>query len=299
MSQYVLLTPSTKYYIAHHGIKGQQWGVLHGPPYPLKRTVSGKIQSQAKTVDKRSSDPHNKKGNKSELAVWMTKAGIDLLTLNPIGAVSDIARIGGAASAAIGEKAAEKRLKNAAIDSKTGLGLKVKVLTPEQDMRLTNPGYHNFNSNTKNNCVLCSTAFELRRRGYDVIAAKAGRGYNESEYDKWWKGSKTHFRSDEFPTERFGIPNPHKSQKLVDWANENILKQGEGARGSLSISFDGFSGHSLAYEVKNGTVQVYDAQCGKKFSLKQVASMSTDIGYSRLDDKQPDLKEMRKSGVIP
>lgn len=26
-----------KEYLAHHGIKGQQWGVRHGPPYPLKQ----------------------------------------------------------------------------------------------------------------------------------------------------------------------------------------------------------------------------------------------------------------------
>ena len=25
----------TKYYLAHHGIKGQKWGVKNGPPYPL------------------------------------------------------------------------------------------------------------------------------------------------------------------------------------------------------------------------------------------------------------------------
>lgn len=27
-------------YIAHHGIKGQKWGVRNGPPYPLNRSVS-------------------------------------------------------------------------------------------------------------------------------------------------------------------------------------------------------------------------------------------------------------------
>ena len=29
-------------YISHHGIKGQRWGVEHGPPYPVKRTSDGK-----------------------------------------------------------------------------------------------------------------------------------------------------------------------------------------------------------------------------------------------------------------
>lgn len=29
-------------YLAHHGIKGQRWGVEHGPPYPVKRSSGGK-----------------------------------------------------------------------------------------------------------------------------------------------------------------------------------------------------------------------------------------------------------------
>lgn len=32
-----------EYYIAHHGTKGQQWGVRNGPPYPLDSRVSKKI----------------------------------------------------------------------------------------------------------------------------------------------------------------------------------------------------------------------------------------------------------------
>lgn len=29
-------------YLSHHGIKGQRWGVEHGPPYPVRRTAGGK-----------------------------------------------------------------------------------------------------------------------------------------------------------------------------------------------------------------------------------------------------------------
>ncbi len=29
-------------YLAHHGIKGQRWGVEHGPPYPVRRGSGGK-----------------------------------------------------------------------------------------------------------------------------------------------------------------------------------------------------------------------------------------------------------------
>lgn len=33
------------YYLAHHGIKEQQWGVRRGPPYPLSRTSDGRINA--------------------------------------------------------------------------------------------------------------------------------------------------------------------------------------------------------------------------------------------------------------
>lgn len=32
-------------YLAHHGIKGQHWGVKNGPPYPLDQKVSKAIKA--------------------------------------------------------------------------------------------------------------------------------------------------------------------------------------------------------------------------------------------------------------
>lgn len=40
-------------YLEHHGIRGQKWGVEHGPPYPLKEGVSSKIKRAAKSVKDR------------------------------------------------------------------------------------------------------------------------------------------------------------------------------------------------------------------------------------------------------
>lgn len=34
--------------LAHHGIKGQKWGVRNGPPYPLKRNAAGKRITEVK-----------------------------------------------------------------------------------------------------------------------------------------------------------------------------------------------------------------------------------------------------------
>lgn len=37
--------------LIHEGIKGQKWGVKHGPPYPLKASVSAKVKAKAKSGD--------------------------------------------------------------------------------------------------------------------------------------------------------------------------------------------------------------------------------------------------------
>lgn len=48
-TQYVELSD----YLEHHGIKGQKWGVEHGPPYPLKTGVSARIKRAAKSARSR------------------------------------------------------------------------------------------------------------------------------------------------------------------------------------------------------------------------------------------------------
>lgn len=46
-------------YLAHHGVKGQKWGVRNGPPYPLK---DGRSRGKAIVDKSRVSDiPNTKK----------------------------------------------------------------------------------------------------------------------------------------------------------------------------------------------------------------------------------------------
>lgn len=34
--------------ISHHGIKGQKWGVMHGPPYPLSTQEHNSVVKKSK-----------------------------------------------------------------------------------------------------------------------------------------------------------------------------------------------------------------------------------------------------------
>ena len=293
--------------LSHHGILGQKWGVRRFQNADRTWTDEGKKRygRNSKSAElkegasKSAKNDHQTAGStKEEKAKLAVSAAINVLSLNPIGAAQDIHRLVRVGQAYAKERAAEKRLSLAETDKKTGLKKKAKEMSAEEDMKLTNPGYGNFNTNTKNNCVLCSTAFELRRRGYDVIASKAAIGYSAEEYTKWFKGAKTTYNSDATGAKRGALPTPKRSKELKDWAESSILSQGEGARGYLSAAWSPYAGHSMAYEVRNNKVNVYDAQCGKKYSLGKVARMSVDIGYTRLDDKEPNFAAMRKAGVI-
>lgn len=301
-------------YLAHYGIKGQKWGVRRYQNSDRTWTAEGKIRygrsgsdmekkakifltGEAAKTKLKDIDHQTDGSTKGEVAKLLASVALDVVTLNPIGAASDLYRIGSAVTAGIGEKRAFKRIENAPIDEKTGLPLKTKNTTAEQDVKMVNPGFRNFNTNTKNNCVLCSTAFELRRRGYDVTASKAAVGYTSDEYLKWFKGAKQESKGG-FTYLAYKNASVKTGRELREWAEPKLLSQGEGARGYLSVLWYLGGGHNMAYEVKNGKVVVYDAQSGQKKSLRSVANASVDIGFVRLDDKEPNWAAMKKAGVI-
>lgn len=63
--------------IAHHGIKGQKWGVRNGPPYPLNRSESGRLKNAAgQSIIKVTSTSLTGKPN-SITQVTNRKGGID------------------------------------------------------------------------------------------------------------------------------------------------------------------------------------------------------------------------------
>ena len=293
-------------YLAHYGIKGQKWGIRRFQNPDMTWTAEGKIRygnpssKQARLEGTQSvQTDHNKAGStKGEVGRLLVSAGLSLVSLNPIGAATTLYRAGQAGAAGIKEKNAEKRIKNAEIDEKTGLPLKKKETTSDQDVKMVNPGFKNFNTNTKNNCVLCSTAFELRKRGFDVVASKAAFGYTFDEYGKWFKGAKQESKDPLTLQSSMQVPSRKKGKELFDWVNPKLLSQGDGARGYLSVQFGPAAGHSMIYEIQNGKAVVYDAQSGQKKSLQSVMNASVNVGFTRLDNLEPNYEAMRKDGVI-
>ncbi|MBO7450964.1 MAG: hypothetical protein J6U54_11425 [Clostridiales bacterium] len=64
-------------WLAHHGVKGQKWGVRNGPPYPIE----DKILKKGTRLDHVSS--HNSRLNSKLLLKWYNKNGRALYTYRP------------------------------------------------------------------------------------------------------------------------------------------------------------------------------------------------------------------------
>lgn len=281
-SGYYLLVPQKEEHLSHHGIKGQKWGVKHGPPYPLKGE---------NRVQRTSGLEGYALGLAYDLSVGAAKRGIAKIRVSADN---------------------KRRSKNENVDKKTGFRLKDpnKEYTDKDDIKRINPGFaqspYLSDKKTTNNCAYCTAAFELRKRGYDVRAKKAesGDGLTELEVDALWK-LKT-------PKKQFTVSEPSafaKTKRLdrvktyqdtIDW-----VKKQPDQRGNLAVHW-GFAGHSMAYEIKGGKLTILDGQTGKIHSngekyLKELFGTSifselpaSDCSFRRTDNATPNWDEIKK-----
>lgn len=167
-----------------------------------------------------------------------------------------------------------------------------------------------FANNRDQNCAYCTTAYELRRRGYDVKAAEAVYGVDLLGHpDLMFKGAKSHLLVDNtdykkdkdglYILDKYGNKQMSFSSKLFktggitkqqfNQIEAELVKQGEGARGNIFGFFVGsaYAGHSMAYEIVNGKLCIIDAQVG-----------TVNDGSSILKSPYQDLKDFREVHYI-
>ena len=172
---------------------------------------------------------------------------------------------------------------------------KVDVSTPLLDVRLTNPfkGEHN--------CMPCTAAYEMRRRGYDVVAKSdeeitkivigSGSGILSKQFNKWFpKAERYGFgpESDEDLNElRTAAASEEGNKWLAEALADTLQEQGVGARGNLMMLFTPEAGHSVAYEVTNKGICLYDGQTGAVANpedAKKIFGRIIGVEYMRLDN---------------
>lgn len=143
-------------------------------------------------------------------------------------------------------------------------------------------------SGSSSNCMLCTTAYELRKRGYDVHAGleKTGRGY---------------FPDDLFPKLFVDYKGTTKLSGGDAMTNiQNFVKsKSDGSRGNIVVWWKGGGGHSMIWENVNGNAVFKDGQTGQVYKnfaediLKHVDT-SKSIEMLRTDNLTLNTSDMKK-----
>lgn len=307
----------------HHGVIGQKWGVKNGPPYPLDSSISTgsslKNTTNGKYDGRITPTPGSNRSTRTDAVsqAMMLSVGTafsvgffaltgfagSFLTL-PIIAVNTPSGLVKLIKGDLAEKAAKKKAKqfeqereSNPVDKKTGFHLKTSDLSQEEDQERVNPEYKNWDENTKNNCVMCSLTYDMRRRGYDVTAKTSLRGVNtESVLKLVYKNAKinTIGNSDFTDYKSINITS-EESKSLLNKLDDELKKQPNGSRGLVRVGWNGtLSGHCLAYEVDNSKVYIVDAQSNERYIIGEFYEEINAASYCRTDNLKINADKMKE-----
>lgn len=309
----------------HYGVKGMKWGVR-------KEYVP---KGRAKSSSKVSTSSRRPKKDKS---------AIDFMLANP--ELTTYATLTVALLAVHGAKRVSDLKKQGWFSEKyTPADIEKCKTTKEEDIDIINPlpGVHKstidklaYINSAKDlskaeqdqiskaskdgwldNCVYCTTAGMLRRKGYDVEAKNSpGRGHSAEQTMKWWKGSKLedfYGRGDSNPKHADAVysqimesagKDKTSDSDFVSHMTKTLRSQGEGAYGDLRLH--GFlSGHSVEYSVDRDGVKIHDNQIRHTYNgLDEYLKYHGDqfipqySAFIRLDNCEPDLDRILKEHAV-
>lgn len=172
------------------------------------------------------------------------------------------------------------------IDKKTGLPKKKREFTEEEDIALVNAGFRA--KGTTNNCANCAIVYDLRRRGYNVAAAKRDIGRTTGDIIANYKNQDL----------------KRVVRKTLDFKySENVINSilennPEGSRGIAMLEWDTGGGHAFNYEVTNGNVRFIDAQCGKVIKPTSYIKQSVVFEHIRTDNNKPNYDRIKETDTI-
>ena len=194
---------------------------------------------------------------------------------------------------------AKQKPKNAASDEELSVfAKKTSPTTNDEDMAVINPNFYDdeLKYQYDENCAVCSLTYDMRRRGYDVVAGPEGMGawgaYGDmgislSEMVDWYvteTGAPAGANLKGSASYKVKNPEVQDMSGLLNLAEADMTSYGEGARGFLSVTWDTFGSHAIAWEVENGKVVIRDCQNNRKSDLSYYADCITSFSFLRTDD---------------
>lgn len=318
-------------YLAHHGIKGQHWGVKNGPPYPLDKKVSKAIK--AGKNETRSSDNGHRVGSQHTGAITSKNHTLTNKQLNDIGGWDEFYKKDKDfkkqyKDTDIGLREVNKWSNDGGNTFKWGNAAEIpeinKMLSSnfDHDSRYSTgwgvndeakkdinkhgfsdyinlvKGVNNYDKNNPyvtNNCSKCADCMELVQRGLHPDFFSAGRskfGMLSSANSYHWDGA---------------VDYKEKSYENIE---NRIKKFGNKGSGTIGIRRADGSGHAMHFstvkdkETNEYRIEVQDGQWGHVY--KTLAEALHDQGHdptqfcriTRLDNATPNIKHMIEDSVI-
>lgn len=151
-----------------------------------------------------------------------------------------------------------------------------KAETSNEAVKKINPNYKKGLTTLSNNCLLCSVAYDMRRRGYDVVAKQ--KAPIDILYDIGAKDAAIMYQKSKI----------RALSKVNDINKEHLPLN---ARGIMFVSWAGHdSGHVVAFEMEKSGACFYDAQSGDvypKGSYNKIFNGAVNPHYIRTDNLQP------------
>lgn len=291
-------------FLEHHGIQGQKWGIKNGPPYPLSEKKHDVVVNKAKDNEypawKRERDKHQpytyfqKRSLRSHFPdkIWREERKIQKREKNYI----------------------KDRNKHAEFDSKTHLYKKRKDTSEDEDLAIVNIKKDSKGAGPHNNCVLCSVAYELRRRGFDCLANNAVNGYDDDEILRMFKGLKVNETANRLTkkkdkTTQLETVTAKDINKYVKEVMKSYGKLENNSRGIAVLKWASpydpritYGGHCVNWEKKNGKFQILDGQTNKKYpegeELSKMLSKTNKIDFMRVDNLEPDYEYIQQMALV-